>query len=350
MSASVTHFLPLTNIRRARLLPAPGRVLVRPGQQVSATDIIAETYLPEQHVLLDVRRALGLSSISKTESLIERKEGEKVQKGDVLAETGGLFSRVIRVPVNGVIVSIAHGQVLIEVQSAPFALRAGLPGTISEVISDRGVILENSGALVQGVWGNNQIDMGLLLVLARAADEELTRDRLDVSMRGAVAFAGYCADARVLQTAAELPLRGLVLGSMSPDLVPTASGLKLPVLVIEGFGRIPLNNAAYKILSTNEKRDIALNAAAWNLYKGDRPEVFIPLPANGETAPETVEFAAGQTVRIQGAPYTGQIGTISAIRPGLALLQNGLRAASAEVRLENSERVLIPLSNLDVLE
>ena len=350
MSVPVTHFLPLTRIRRVRLLPTPGRVLVRSGQQVSATEVVAETYLPEQHVLLDVRNALGISTITKAESLIERKEGEKVQKGDVLAETGGLFSRVIRAPVNGMIIAIVKGQILIEGQGSPFTLRAGLSGTVTEVISDWGVTLENNGALVQGVWGNNQIDLGLLLALAHTADEELTRDRLDVSMRGAVAFAGYCGDAKVLKTAADLPLRGLILGSMSPDLVPMAVGLKIPVVIIEGFGRIPLNNAAYKILSTHEKRDIAVNAVAWNPYRGERPEVFIPLPADGQAAPETVEFSTGQTVRVQGAPYIGQVGTIAVIRPGLTLLQNGLRAPSAEVRLENSDPVFVPLSNLDVLE
>ena len=39
MLAPVTHILPLTTVVRQRLLPAPGRVVVRVGQKVTATEI-----------------------------------------------------------------------------------------------------------------------------------------------------------------------------------------------------------------------------------------------------------------------------------------------------------------------
>ncbi len=351
MPAPVSHMLPLTTVRRARLLQNPGRVLVRTGQMVTATDVIAETYLPEHHYLLDVRRTLGISSVNKAAGLIQRREGEKVQKGDVIAETGGLFSRVIRAPQDGVVVSVNAGQVWIEALGEPFKLRAGMPGTVTDVIADRGAILETSAALVQGVWGNGLIDLGVLLSLARTPDDELTRDRLDVSMRGAVVLGGYCDKPDVLKAAADLQLRGLVLAGINPNILRAAAALKFPLIVIEGFGRIPFNPTAYRLLTSNEKRDAALNAAAWDAYTGERPEVVIPLPAaGGDPAPDTLEFSAGQNVRLHGAPYLGQTGTIIALRGGSAALQNGLRAPAADIRLENGERVLIPLANLDVLE
>ncbi len=350
MPAPVTHYLPLTAIRRARLLPSPGRVLVRTGQQVSAVDPVAETYLPESHVLLDVRRALGVPSAAKAESLVERKPGEKVQKGDVIAETGGMFSRVIRAPSNGTIVAVSNGQVTLETETPPFTLRAGMPGVVADILADRGVIIETSGALLQGVWGNGHCDQGVLLALARSPDDELTRDRLEVSMRGAVGAAGYIGQAGVITLAAELPLRGLILASMNPQLLAEAQAARIPIIVLEGFGRIPLNPAVYKLLTTSEKRDAAVNACAWDRYNGDRPEVVIPLPAEAEMAPDTDEFKPGQQVRIQGAPYTGQTAAVVQVKPGSSTLQNGLRAPAAEVRFENGEKVIIPLANLDVLE
>ncbi len=350
MPAPVTHYLPLTAVRRARKLPAPGRVLVRIGQQVAATDAVAETYLPEAHMLLDIRRALAVPSAAKAESLVERKPGEKVQKGDVIAETGGLFSRVIRAPANGMIVAIGNGQVTLETETPPFTLRAGLPGVITELLSDYGVVIETIGALFQGVWGNGRCDQGVLLALMRAADDELTRDRLEVSLRGAVVAAGFCGDADAIRVAGELPLRGLILASVSPQVLPVLKSARFPVIILEGFGRIPMNPAVFKLLTTNEKRDIALNAAAWNRYTGERPEAAIPLPAEAEMAPDTDEFQAGQTVRIQGSPYTGQTGTILHLKPGQTPLPSGLRAPAAEVRLESGDKVMIPLSNMDVLE
>ncbi len=350
MSAALTHILPLTTIRRVRLLPAPGRVLVRPGQQVATNDPVAEIYLPDAHTLLDVRRALSIPSVNKAEALIKRRVGEKVQKGDVIAETGGMFSRVIRTPVNAVIVAIDHAQVILETEAPPVILRAGMPGVVTEIIGDRGVIVENNGALIQGVWGNNRAEMGMLLMLARTPDDELTRDRLDVSMRGAIVAGGHCSSPDVLKTANDLPLRGLIFSSMAPTLIPQANALKIPVIVLEGFGRIPYSAPLYKLLVSSEKRDAAVNAAIWDRYNGERPEIIIPLPATGQTPLEAVEYCEGQTVRILGAPYAGQTGKLEALSRGLAPLPNRLRAPAADVRLENGEKVTIPLVNLDVLE
>jgi hypothetical protein len=229
-------------------------------------------------------------------------------------------------------------------------LQAGITGMVTEVMPDRGVIIETSGALVQGVWGNGKIELGLLLSLANTPDMELTRSNLDISMRGAVVLAGTCQKADALQAAGELPLRGLILSSMNADLIPIANQLPLPVIVLEGFGRAAMDSASYRLLTSSEKRDVCLNAAAWDAYSGERPEVIIPLPADGSPPVESTEYRAGQTVRLIGMPYTGQLATLEQLRPGQTRLSNGMRAPAAAVRLENNELVVVPLANLDVLE
>lgn len=169
-------------------------------------------------------------------------------------------------------------------------------------------------------------------------------------MRGAVILAGHCSQADALQAAADLTLRGLILGSMSAELIPLVNKLSFPVVLLSGFGRMPIDSAVYKILTTNEKRDTSLNSAPWNPQTGDRPEVVIPLPSVGNVAPESDKFKPGQTVRIQGAPYNEFIGTLVQLKPGLSGLANGVRAPAALVQLENEEQVTIPLANLEVLE
>jgi hypothetical protein len=350
MQASVTHILPLTHIKRARLLPQSGRVTVRVGQKVNASDVVAETHTLNEHVLVDVRRTLRLSRSEKLAEIIERRPGEKVQRDDVLAQDGGMFKRVVRCPVNGEIVSINNGQILIEVTCAPFQLKAGLSGEVTEVIPDQGVIVEGDGALVQGVWGNGKVETGTLLILAHSPEDVLTHDKLDVSMRGAVVVGGHCTDPEVFRVGAGFPLRGLVLGSMTADLVPAAQEVNYPIMLLEGFGQIPINQAAFKILTTNEKRDLSLNAVAWNTFTGDRPELLITLPASGQVASEVAFYKTGQTVRIQCAPYAGQVGTLENVLLGLSRLDNGLRTQAADIRLENNQLVTIPLTNLDVLE
>lgn len=349
MLAPVTHILPLTSIRRLRSLPAAGRVLVRAGQKVNASDVVAQATIPSGHTVMDIRRGLGIPQVAAAERCIVRQVGDKIEKGDVIAKSGGLFSRIIRTPMDGEIISISGGLLLLLTSTSSIEVRAGFAGTVSDIISDRGAILETSGALIQGVWGNGLVDSGMLMLVSNSQDEEITRPQIEVSMRGAVIMGGYCASADVLRAGAELQLRGMILSSMSSELVPVAASLNYPILVIEGFGRTPLNEAAYKLLATSEKRDVSISAVL-NPAAGERPELIIPLPAIGQSAPETDYFAPNQMVRIQGAPYAGKMGTFVQVRPGLFTLPNGLKVPAADIQLDSDTRATVPLANLEVIE
>ena len=351
MLAPVAHILPLTTIRRERLLPVPGRVVVRKGQKVSATDIIAEASLAPEHMILDIARGLGIS-VEQAEKHLQCKAGMRVVQDDVLAGPVGFTKRVVRAPQNGRVVVVSGSQVLLELERSPFELKAGMPGMVVTLSGDRGVIIETVGALVQGVWGNNRIDYGLLNILIREPEDILTADRLDVSLRGAILLAGYCKDPEALKAAAGLPVRGLVLSSMEASLVPIAKKMPFPILVLDGFGQIPMNSTAFKLLTTSERREVAVNAVTWDRYAGTRPELIIQLPASEEPAvPQEVDvFAMGQHVRVVRAPHQGLVGTIVAMIPGQYLLPNGLRAASGEVQFENGAKVVLPLVNLEVLK
>lgn len=351
MQAAITHILPLTLVRRRRVLPSPGRVLVTQGQKISsAVDVVAELDQPGSHAMVDVRRALGLSRIDQAEGYINRHPGEAVKEGDVLALTGGFFARSVRSPVSGLIVAISAGRLLIETNSAPLQIQAGISGVVTEVIPDYGAVIETHGVLVQGWFGNGRVDQGTLLALAQSADDEITAARLDVSMRGAVVLAGSCSQADVIRSAADLPLRGLIFSSITADLIPLARQAPYPIIVLEGFGKIPFDREAYQILATNEKRDICVNAAAYDPYTGERPELVVPLPAVGNLPVEAAKFTVGQNVRILSAPYNARVGVLAALHPGLFRFSNGILAPAGDVRLEDNQVVTVPLANLDVLE
>ena len=351
MLAEVTHILPITLIRRERMLPLPGKVLVRQGQKVSATDVIAEANLTPEHLLLDVARGLALPE-EKADRYIQCKAGMQVAQGDILAGPVGWARRVVRAPRGGRVILAGDGKILIEVDSAPYELKAGIPGTIIELYENRGVTLETSGALIQGVWGNGRIDYGLMFVLMRSPDDSLTTDRLDVSMRGSLVIGGHCNDPEVLQAADNLPLRGLVLASMDAALLSVAAQMRYPIMLLDGFGKLPMNMAAYKLLTTNERREAALNAENWDRFKGVRPELVIPLPASGDPKPprEVSYFEAGQQVRILRAPQKGKIGTLLSVQPGMTRLANGVQTKTGIVQLESGEEVVIGLVNCEILE
>ena len=350
MLAPVTHVLPLTTIVRERLLPVAGKVNAHANQRVSPTDVIAEATFAREHVLLDVARTFGVSPTA-ADRMIKVNTGDRLIQGALVAESGGLISRSIKAPRAGRVMIVGSGQVLMEVGDTRIELRAGLPGVVTQVIGDRGVIIRTAGALIQGVWGNGRIDNGLMVSLLEKPDDILSSERLDVSLRGSVILGGHIRDAETLKVAAELPVRGLILSSLPSSLLTTAYQMRYPIMVTEGFGMLPMNSAAFKLLTTNNKREATVNAEHVDRYAGNRPEVIIPLPISNEPAEPNnyVPLTVGQPVRMRRPPNAGMIGTITNLRAGLSLLPSGLRAAAADVRLENGESVIVPLVNLEVV-
>jgi hypothetical protein len=349
-TSPVTHILPVATIRRTRLLPAPGKVLVRKGQKVDSGDVIAEALVSPEHLLLEVARGLGISA-SKADAIIERQVGETVVEGDVIAGPVGFGRRIYRAPKAGRVVLVGGGQVLLELNSRPFELKAGIPGVVMALVDEFGAQIETSGALVQGVWGNRRSGVGLLQNLARSPKDLLSRDRLDVSHRGAVVMGAVCQSGEVLEMAAEIPLRGLILASIPSSLIPLAEKMPYPIILTEGFGEIPMSSPAYRLLTTNEKREVVLAAEAWDRLDGTRPEIIIPLPTSGAPFPvETDVFSPGQQVRVLSPAQRGTVGEITALPSGLAELSNGVRAYAAQIRLESGEEILLPLANIEVLK
>ena len=350
MLASIVHVLPLTTIRRERALPVSGRVLVRQGQKVAPRDIIAEATLAPEHLLLNVPRALGVSA-KEAQSFIQREVGDEVAEGDLIAGPVGITRRVLRAPVSGRISIVRNGKILLEVDTLPHELRSGMAGVVTDLISDRGAVIETVGALIQGVWGNGHMDFGLMQNMLEAPDGKLSSDQLDVSLRGTVILSGYCDQPKALRNAADVPIKGLILSSMSAALVPLAEKMPYPIVVLRGFGFRPLDSASYNLLTTNQNREVSINAVPFDHFLGTRPEIAIPLSSSNDPSlpMETEDYAAGQKVRLMGAKDQNSIGTIEYILGKPAELPSGLRAESAKINLENGETAIVPLANLEVL-
>ncbi len=350
MLAPVVKVLPLTTLRRERLLPVPGRVTAHMDQKVTPLDVVAETHYGQGHLLIDVALTLGVQP-EAAQRLIQVKAGEMVTKGDTIAQRMGLIPQVIKVPENGRVILVGSGRILMESGDGIFELRAGIPGRITRLIPDRGVEITFNGALVQGVWGNGQIGLGLLMPVISKPDEGLSVNNIDVSLRGAILLAGYCSDPSALQAAADLPVRGMILGGFSPALIPLATQMPFPIVVVDGFGLKKMDRTVFQLLTTNAKREVTLNAEPLDRQTGIRPEILIPLPVTEDPPlPKLVQpFAPGQPVRMTRAPNAGSIGTLTVLLPGLTAVPSGLRVPAAKVEMESGEQVVVPLANLEVL-
>ena len=172
-----------------------------------------------------------------------------------------------------------------------------------------------------------------------------------MGMRSSVLLAGQCSQRKALEQAQQIPIRGLILGSLDTRLLPIAERMDYPILLTEGFGAMPMNSSAFQLLRGHVGADVSLNAQGGNEYEGLRPEVFIPLEQAGQP-PESVEiqpFRVGLQVRILSNPYQGQVGQITAMMPASTLFASGIRAMAAEISLEDGSEAILPLANLEVL-
>jgi hypothetical protein len=350
MLAPITYIQPLATIRRPRMLSVEGEVLVSEGDQVHSGDVIARANLAAEHMMLDATRALGLNP-ERASKMIQRSVGEKVDQGAIIAGRRGVGARQLRAPAKGTIAAISEGQILLQVSDERAELHARVPGEVIDVEAGRGVVIECVCAWVQGVWGNGRVADGILHLVGDGPEQILTADQIDMSLRGAILLAGHCGQKQALELAAQVPIRGLILGSLTTRLLPIAEKVPYPILVTEGFGTAAMNADAFMLFSNHKQAQTTLNAQRTDSITGDRPEVIIPLKDAGRP-PQPVElqtFRVGQNVRLLNGSYKGQLGEIVSLLPASTLFPSGLRAVGAEVELASGHATTIPLANLELL-
>jgi hypothetical protein len=338
------------------MLPLAGDVTVQPRQRVEAADVVARTFVADRHYLVDVSRKLGLTD-DKADSALVKKDGDPVKAGEPIAvrKTAlGLRRLAARAPADGKLVAAAGGKALVAAISKPVELRAGIPGQVVTILQSRGVILETTGALLEGVWGNGREDFAVLRVVGDGPATPLTADHVAMEFRGGLLAAGVLADAGAVRRLSEVRVRGLIVGGLAAGLLPAVSALDFPVLVVEGFGARGFSAPAYALLAGNAGREAWLNAVRRDRFAGRRPELIVPLPG-GHTPPappvEGDSLAAGKRVRVVRGPEAGRVGVVQAVGDRPALSASGVRALLAQVLLEGArEPVDVPAPNLELLE
>jgi hypothetical protein len=331
-------------------MPSAGRIIARRGQQVSPSDVVAEVVLRPEHLLLDIGLGLGLSP-KDADHYIQRRAGDEVGEGDVIAGPVGIGRRVVRAPKSGTVVVAGGGQVLLELEGQISQLKSGYSGIVSDIIGDRGVVVESVGSLIQCVWGNGKVNFGLLNILAHNPEDIVTPEMMEVNLRGSVIVGGYCDSEKVFQSAEELPIRGMILASMDSSLVDVAKTMDYPIVLVEGFGKLSMNPEAFKILASSALREAAVIAESWDRLVNTRPEIVITLPEGSlpEIPTEVISLAVGQTVRVVSPPYKSMLGTIASLQQGLSVMPSGLRMQTAGVRLLNGDTIQVPISNLEII-
>lgn len=346
-----TQVTPLTTVRRERLLPAPGEVLVRAGSRVEPMQIVAHASLPGDFRIVPVAHLLDVS-ISQARRCMRVNLDDRVRRGQIIAKRGRLFTHSVKSPIDGVVTASGGGRILIEAQPTPFELRAYIYGTVTNVLEHYGLVIETTGAVVQGTWGAGGESLGVLKCMVKSPDKPLQAKAIDRSCHGMILIGGTGLNESVLEQAQALEVRGIVVGGLPPELVSQVEQLPFPIVVTEGIGTVPMSAPVFHLLKTNDGREASISGRVRPRWGIVRPEIVISLPAEtvppSQTQPGT-RLTVGAQVRVVRAPYMGTVGTVAALPTHARRIETGAKVHGAEVDLGQESLIFVPLANLEIL-
>jgi len=345
-----TRVVKFARIRRERVLPARGHVLVQVGNRVGALDIVARAETIGHVRAVPLARYLRTNEKEVTKYLL-KKPGDAIEAREIIAakpEFFGTLRRIYRAPSNGRLTSLRGAWLALDLLDAPFELKALYRGSIVNVMPRSGVVIEATGALAQGVWGGGGEGYGVLKKMVESPDQVLTEDTIDLSARGVVILAGAGVTEETLRRAAKEQAAGLIVGGLQPRLREVVHELRLPTIVTEGWGERSMCTPIFELLSSHNGDETIITTGG-----KARAEVFIPIlaPSGAESAmpPPTLVAEIGATVRIIAGAHAGTIGTIVDIPTAPRTLPSGTLTWGAEIETADQTRVVMPWENLELI-
>jgi hypothetical protein len=356
--------------RARRALPIPGDVVVGVGDRVEARQVVAQTFMPGDVTPLNMAKLLAMPPDDVPECML-KKEGDRIEPGDVLARTKGIFGRFrteYKSQIAGTIESISAvtGQVIVRGAPLPVDVNAFLAGRVIEIVPREGCVIEADVSYIQGIFGIGGETFGAIRMACRSHDQELTGDLIVPAMKACVVVGGARMTDEAIEKARAVGVSALVSGGMDDEDLEKVLGYNLGVaitgseqigltlIVTEGFGEIAMAERTFRLLASREGSHAAVNGATQIRAGVMRPEIVIPLPDEVGVAGEETMAAGylevGRIVRIIRDPYFGLIGTVSALPAEPQVLDSGSKARVLEVTFGAGAGVIIPRANVELIE
>ena len=357
-------------LHRRRILPIPGEVVVEEGAPVQPHQVVARTFLPGKVEILNVANRMGVDQ-SDVPGAMLKKEGDPVARGEVIAEAKSLFGLLTSrstATLEGTVESISGvtGQVVLRGPPQPIEVDAYIEGRVLEVVPEQGVVVESSGALIQGIFGIGGEATGEIAMVSSSPRAVLDEDSLSADLQGRVVVGGSLVTGAALEKAVQLGIRGVVAGGfddqdlrrfLGHDLGVAITGhenLGVTLIVTEGFGRIDMAPRTFGLLKRHQGQRASINGATQIRAGVIRPEVIIPLQGAVPQSPDRPGeqgMDVGSTVRIIRNPWFGRLGRVTALPSEPARLDSGSRARVVSVRVEGLEEpVSVPRANVEIIE
>jgi hypothetical protein len=355
-------------VSEERRLPLLGDILVEEGASVSYDTIVAKTEVPGDPELVKATAILGVDQ-DEVRDFLFKKEGDKLQKGEVFGRYKaffGLINREVTSPMDGEIESISKltGQVIIRPEPVPVEVNAYIPGKVVEIMPQEGVVVATQAAFIQGILGLGGEAHGEVRIVVDSPEDELTAERISEEDKGCILIGGSLITIRAFKRAVEVGVSGLVAGGMNYTDVTNIMGEAIGVaitgheeigttlIITEGFGKMNMSTRTFDLLKSFEGYVAAINGATQIRAGVLRPEIIIPHDEEEELEKEGLSagMTSGTPVRIIREPNFGAIGTVASLPVELMRVESGSKVRVLVVRLDDGTEVTIPRANVEIIE
>lgn len=361
-----------TTIIKTRRLPLKGTVLSTTGTWVSPSDKVARAELPGIMQPIKVANKLGIEP-SEVPALLTVKVGDKVNRGDIVAVTKGmwgLFKSECKSNTTGTVELISNitGNVGVREAPTPIEVDAYIPGKIIEVLDGEGVVIEAHGALIQGIFGIGGERRGEIMMITSGPDQPITADMITATHAGKIIVGGSNLSGDALRKAHELGVTGIVVGGIvDKDLVDYLGydigvaitgheDIPLTLVLTEGFGTIAMAGRTFNLLKSLAGKTASICGATQIRAGVIRPEVIVADDtenAGGTAADEVVpsfSLEPGTNIRIIREPYFGLLATVTALPHHLVTVGSGAEVRVLEAKLNSTgEIVTVPRANVEIV-
>lgn len=350
-----------TKITLRRMLPVPGEILVQPGQKVEALTVVARAQMPSRYRVIDVARQLGrgqpdMSQVMKVEA------GQQVTANQVIAAIkGGLpfLQRSVRAPAAGHIATVGPGWVLLETERTTVEVQAFINGRVNRVISNRGVIIDTHGAIIEAACGFGGEAHGRLKRLVNSPFEELDAEAIDENASESIILGGRTVYEEALRAAEKWHVRGIIVGSVDASLMKLDPPVKVRVVATAGFGDLPMSPHTFSMLTSLSRREVSIRGQTPILARTptdqlaeDRPIILAATSIETSSSyatqekEEATEVTEGSRVRVTRGTLLGTTGTIQSIPLEPEATSAGIIVPGAQVQFNDGVRY-IPWANLE---
>lgn len=291
---------------------------------------------PDVPVIIDIKETFK-NSTENFKNYILKKEGERVEYGQTVAGKKlypfvPFFIKTVVSPCAGKITKIDYdnGKICIQKDVPTTEMKALYWGNICKIIPQYGAEIEFGGYILESAFGTGDIAWGILA-------------NNNADMKTNIIFSNYLSPKDISRIIEHKPA-GIIAGSIDYEGIKLLEKHRITSIIIEGFGRLEVNEDYKNLLAKSVGRNIILKASTQVRAGVIRPEIIIPSDKEFYAYKKSKE-----KFKVIWGQHYGKRGIIKK-QPYYGKTSSGIDTWLCDVFCDDGKEISLPFNNLQTIE